>query len=94
MLNPDEEWPSDDSEDDDYKPEGNVNSCNISRGGSDDNVSEEELSTDVSVGSDESTDGEIVSGRRQRRSVDYKKLYDVSIPAQIFRFFFFLTCSW
>ncbi|KAM0963587.1 hypothetical protein ACFX1T_022607 [Malus domestica] len=76
LLNPDEEWPSDDSEDDDYKPERNVNSCSISRGGSDDNVSEEELSTDVSVGSDESTDGEIVSGRRQRRSVDYKKLYD------------------
>ncbi|KAM1302073.1 hypothetical protein ACFX2H_013035 [Malus domestica] len=76
LLNPDEEWPSDDSEDDDYNPERNENSCSISRGGSDDIASEEELSTDVSVGSDVSTDGEIVSSRRQKRSVDYKKLYD------------------
>ncbi|KAB2600058.1 pathogenesis-related homeodomain protein-like [Pyrus ussuriensis x Pyrus communis] len=74
LLNPDEEWPSDDSEDDDYNPERNENSC--SRGGSNDIASEEEFSTDVSVGSDVSTDGEIVSGRRQKRSVDYKKLYD------------------
>ncbi|CAN6552071.1 unnamed protein product [Malus baccata var. baccata] len=76
LLNPDEEWPSDDSEDDDYNPERNENSCSISRGGSDDIASEEELSTDVSVGSDVSTDGEIVSSRRQKKSVDYKKLYD------------------
>jgi hypothetical protein len=29
--------------------------------------------------SDESTEGEIICGPRQRRAVDYKKLYDVSI---------------
>ncbi|CAL2225854.1 unnamed protein product [Prunus armeniaca] len=76
LLNPDEEWPSDDSEDDDYNPERNENSCSFSMGGTEDNASDDELSTDVSVGSDESTDGEVVSGRRQRRRVDYKKLYD------------------
>lgn len=31
-----------------------------------------------SIGSDESSDGEIVCGPRKRRKVDYKKLYDVS----------------
>ncbi|KAL6191770.1 hypothetical protein ACLB2K_038159 [Fragaria x ananassa] len=76
LLNPDEEWPSDESDDDDYNPDRNVNSCSVSREGSDDNASDDELSTDGSIGSDESTDGDIVSGRRQRSSVDYKKLYD------------------
>lgn len=33
----------------------------------------------TSLDSNESTDGEIVCGPRQRRAVDYKKLYDVSI---------------
>jgi hypothetical protein len=32
-----------------------------------------------SLDSDETSDGEIVCGRRQRRAIDYKKLYDVSI---------------
>lgn len=27
----------------------------------------------------ETSDGEILSGRRRRRAVDYRKLYDVSI---------------
>lgn len=35
-------------------------------------------SVDSSIGSDETSDGEIICGRRQRRTVDYKKLYDVS----------------
>lgn len=76
LLNPDEEWPSDESDDDDYNPDRNVNSCSNSREGSDGNASDDELSTDGSIGSDESTDGDIVSGRRHRNSVDYKKLYD------------------
>lgn len=59
-------------------------------GGTEDNASDDELSTDVSVGSDESTDGEVVSGRRQRRRVDYKKLYDVSTQPKFFELFFFL----
>ncbi|KAF3452738.1 hypothetical protein FNV43_RR03171 [Rhamnella rubrinervis] len=76
LLNPDEEWPSDDSEDDDYNPERKENSCSISGAGSDDNMSDDELSSNSSVASDESTDAEIICGRRQRRDVDYKKLYD------------------
>lgn len=79
FLNPDEEWPSDDSEDDDYNPERKEKSCSISGAGSDDNMSDDELSSNSSVASDESTDAEIICGRRQRRDVDYKKLYDVSI---------------
>lgn len=35
-------------------------------------------SVDSNTGSDETSDGEIICGRRQRRTVDYKKLYDVS----------------
>lgn len=31
------------------------------------------------MGSDDSSDAEILCGRRQRRDVDYRKLYDVSI---------------
>lgn len=41
-------------------------------------MSDDELSSNSSVASDESTDAEIICGRRQRRDVDYKKLYDVS----------------
>lgn len=33
-------------------------------------------SVDSSIGSDETSDGEIICGRRQRRTVDYKKLFD------------------
>ncbi|KAK6942015.1 Zinc finger, PHD-finger [Dillenia turbinata] len=103
LLNPEEDWPSDDSEDGDYDPEKNNNgSC--SRQDSD-NSSSDETSSSCSlswsvegqspeakgggkvfrrnygncidiVDSDGSTDAEILSGRRQRRAVDYKKLYD------------------
>lgn len=77
-LLPDDEWPSDDSEDDDYNPERIENSNSIGGAGTDDNMSEDEISSNSSVGSDESTDAEILHGRRQRRDVDYRKLYDVS----------------
>ncbi|XP_062077401.1 pathogenesis-related homeodomain protein isoform X2 [Humulus lupulus] len=74
-LHPDVEWPSDDSEDENYDPERKENSNSISGADSDDNVWEDEFSSDGSVGSDESDAG-VVCGRRQRRDVDYRKLYD------------------
>ncbi|KAK8501235.1 hypothetical protein V6N12_008256 [Hibiscus sabdariffa] len=98
-LNLEVEWPSDDSEDDDYDPERRENSCRISGTASD---GEESDDTDSSTGltwsvdsedlsgfgrrenhpfdcgadSYETSDGEIVCGRRRRGTVDYKKLYD------------------
>ncbi|KAL5549435.1 hypothetical protein UlMin_004666 [Ulmus minor] len=75
-LNPDDLWPSDDSEDDDYNPDRQENSCSISGAGIDDKASDDEFFSNISDGSDESSDAEIISGRRQRRHVDYKKLYD------------------
>ncbi|KAM0036650.1 putative transcription factor homeobox-WOX family [Helianthus debilis subsp. tardiflorus] len=108
-----EEWPSDDSGDDDYDPdriEKHENSCSNSRACSagessddsavsssysslslDDEVLDdqsckiirnsglESTSTDfigLGSGSGSGSDCEFVSGRRQRRSVDYRKLYD------------------
>ncbi|XP_060674905.1 pathogenesis-related homeodomain protein isoform X1 [Ziziphus jujuba] len=76
LLNPDEEWPSDDSEDDDYNPDRRENSCSISGAATGDDVSDDELSSNSSAASGESTDAEIICSRRQRRDVDYKKLYD------------------
>ena len=35
-------------------------------------------SVDSGIGSDETSDAEIICGRRQRHAVDYRKLYDVS----------------
>ncbi|XVF19029.1 hypothetical protein REPUB_Repub11eG0075300 [Reevesia pubescens] len=98
-LNPEEEWPSDDSEDDDYDPERRENSCGISGAAidgdkSDDTDSSTSLSWSVDgedfLGSGrhenhpvdsaadfyETSDGDIICGRRRRRAVDYKKLYD------------------
>ncbi|KAI7733759.1 hypothetical protein M8C21_014024, partial [Ambrosia artemisiifolia] len=108
-----EEWPSDDSGDDDYDPdriEKHENSCSNSRvcsegeSSDDDGVSSsysslslddevlddesckiirntglESTSTDfigLGSGSGSGSDCEFVSGRRQRQSVDYRKLYD------------------
>ncbi|KAK9269452.1 hypothetical protein L1049_001226 [Liquidambar formosana] len=108
LSNPEEEWPSDDSEDDDYDPEKNEYSCSISRADTEDSASddasassslswsfEEEVFSGYgrlekrsdgsknnsvhsinSVDSGDTTDREIIIGRRQRRAVDYKKLYD------------------
>ncbi|KAJ6992700.1 pathogenesis-related homeodomain protein-like isoform X1 [Populus alba x Populus x berolinensis] len=104
LVNPEEEWPSDDSEDDNYDPERRDNI--MSEAGTDDDASDDISSStslgwssdgEVSLGSrrwemhsldfrnnsiyrsldsDETSDGEIVCGRRQRRAIDYKKLYD------------------
>ncbi|KAM7477863.1 hypothetical protein LguiA_026076 [Lonicera macranthoides] len=87
LLHQEEEWPSDESDDDDYDPENFDNSCNQSRAESKDNASESESASSSSLcilegdlffeaDSDETTDCEVLSGRRQRRAVDYKKLYD------------------
>ncbi|XP_044464922.1 pathogenesis-related homeodomain protein isoform X3 [Mangifera indica] len=102
LLNQEQDWPSDDSEDDDYNPERRENSSSISGVGTDDDASSstslswssdgetfsksmrwemegndyKQYSSDSSIGSDENSDGEIICGRRQRRTVDYKKLYD------------------
>ncbi|XP_030965830.1 pathogenesis-related homeodomain protein isoform X1 [Quercus lobata] len=101
LLDPAEEWPSDDSDDDDYNPERRENSCTISGAEADENASDDTGSStslswsldgevfsgkesmgcenhfaNTSLDSDESTEGEIICGPRQRRTVDYKKLYD------------------
>ena len=106
LLNQEEEWPSDDSEDDDYDPERRENI--MSGAGTDDDASDDtsnstrlSWSSDgevfsgsrrwevdgldfrnnsiySSLDSDETSDGEVICGRRQRRAVDYKKLYNVS----------------
>ncbi|XP_027336657.1 pathogenesis-related homeodomain protein [Abrus precatorius] len=98
LLNPVEEWPSDDPEDDDYNPERKEDSHSINMEGDDENASDD-LSSSSSPWSlngesspvDDSVNheyysvnsclysdklGEIAFGRRQRRAVDYKKLYD------------------
>ncbi|XP_047149363.1 pathogenesis-related homeodomain protein-like [Vigna umbellata] len=98
LLSPEEEWPSDDPEDDDYNPERKEDSHSINTEGADENASNDSTSSlslwslneecppaddDLSrqyysvnsfIDSDES--GEIACGRRQRKAVDYKKLYD------------------
>ncbi|KAG4942517.1 hypothetical protein JHK85_047163 [Glycine max] len=97
LLNPEEEWPSDDSEDDDYDPERKEDSHNIHTEGANDSASEdltsstslcssdgesspvdgvshEYFSVKSSIDSDESEDK--ACGCRQRKAVDYKKLYD------------------
>ncbi|KAL0903402.1 hypothetical protein M5K25_027778 [Dendrobium thyrsiflorum] len=76
-----EDWPSDDSEDEDYCPDNNT--AEFEENFSDDACSSVDsiFSSDASLnfvnclGSDESGD-EITSYRRQRRDVDYRKLYD------------------
>ncbi|KAH7849872.1 hypothetical protein Vadar_024224 [Vaccinium darrowii] len=101
--NPEQEWPSDDSEDDDYDPEKNENSCSYGRAGSEADASDDASSSsslwsledevfsesampgkggwnasfEASVGTDcaGTTDHEILSGPRERRTVDYTKLY-------------------
>ncbi|XVE98858.1 hypothetical protein REPUB_Repub03eG0144800 [Reevesia pubescens] len=98
-LNPGEEWPSDDSEDDDYDPERRENSCSISGAATDGHESDDtDSSTSLSWSVDgedfsgygrcenhtvesgadsyETSDGDTICGRRRRRAVDYKKLYD------------------
>lgn len=109
-----EEWPSDDSGDDDYDPDRIDNDdvsrvCSADKSSDDDNddansnysllsLDDEVLDDDESCkiirntglestsGSGSGTDCEFVSGRRQRRSVDYRKLYDVSTTYMLFFF--------
>ncbi|KAE8713828.1 Pathoproteinsis-related homeodomain protein [Hibiscus syriacus] len=99
-LNPEDKWPSDDSDDDDYDPGRRENSCRISDTATDGvesddadsstslswSVDSEDLSGfgrcenhpfDSGADSYETSDGEIVCGRRRRRAVDYKKLYEM-----------------
>ncbi|KAJ6854020.1 pathogenesis-related homeodomain protein isoform X1 [Iris pallida] len=77
-----EEWPSEDSEDEDYCPDKTEHSnskTGIEEIVSDDASSSSSLfcsSIDVSIDSGEASDCEITNYRRQRRDVDYKKLYD------------------
>lgn len=107
LQNPEQEWPSDDSEDDDYDPNKNENSCSYSGADSEADASvvassssslgslEDEVfsesvrpgkhgrnaSFEPSIGIDfaNTTDYEILSGPRERQTVDYTKLYHVSI---------------
>ncbi|KAJ1433444.1 Homeobox-like domain superfamily [Sesbania bispinosa] len=99
LLNPEEEWPSDDSEDDDYNPERREDGHVINTEGTDDDHASDDLSCSTSlcssdgecslvdeggsheyfsvnssIDSDESE--EKACGPRQRKAVDYKKLYD------------------
>lgn len=104
---PEQEWPSDDSEDDDYDPEKNENSSSNGIAGSEADATDDASSSSslwsledevfsesgspgkgrwnasfkASIGADcaETTDHEILSGPRERRAVDYTKLYHVSI---------------
>ncbi|CAJ1941765.1 unnamed protein product [Sphenostylis stenocarpa] len=97
LMNPEEEWPSDDSEDDDYDPERKEDSQNINMEGTNDSssddfssstslcysggeyspvdgVSHEYFFVNSSIDSDEYEDK--ACGRRHRKAVDYKQLYD------------------
>lgn len=57
------------------------------------NTALESTSTDfVGLGSGSGSDCELVSGRRQRRSVDYRKLYDVSTKSMCFFFLILSFC--
>ncbi|KAF2309769.1 hypothetical protein GH714_005016 [Hevea brasiliensis] len=69
LLNPEQEWPSDDSEDDDYDPERRENS--ISGAGTDDDASDD-ASSSISLGW--SSDGEVFSGSRkwEMESTDFR----------------------
>ncbi|KAK8919401.1 hypothetical protein KSP39_PZI021029 [Platanthera zijinensis] len=78
-----EDWPSDDPEDEDYCPESNCKIAefeeNLAQDSccSSDSVSSFDASLNLisCIGPSESSD-EITNYRRQRRDVDYKKLYD------------------
>lgn len=75
-----EEWPSDDSEDEDYDPERKEDSNNNRINTDQDNMSNDSNSVWSFNGSIDSDDsGEIATGGRPRKVIDYKKLYEVSI---------------
>ncbi|KAJ4833184.1 hypothetical protein Tsubulata_016055 [Turnera subulata] len=63
LLNPETEWPSDDSEDDDYDPERRENSMS---GAGTDNDASDDASSSTSLGW--SSDGEVFLGSRSRET--------------------------
>ncbi|XP_043713927.1 pathogenesis-related homeodomain protein isoform X3 [Telopea speciosissima] len=83
-LNQEEEWPSDDSEDDDYDPERNDKSCSCSGEGTEENISDDASSSsilfwssgdDVSLKSgrqvnDETPNGDSPQGKNRSRGSD------------------------
>lgn len=78
MHNIEEEWPSDDSEDEDYDPERNEDSNNINT--DQDSVSDDSSSVcSFNSCTDSDNSGEIACCGRPRKVIDYKKLYEVSI---------------
>ncbi|XVF47616.1 hypothetical protein PTKIN_Ptkin03bG0124200 [Pterospermum kingtungense] len=66
-LNPEEEWPSDDSEDDDYDPERRENSCSFSGAAT---RGDESDGTDSSTSLSWSVDGREFSGRCENHPLD------------------------
>ncbi|PKI33128.1 hypothetical protein CRG98_046481 [Punica granatum] len=84
----DDEWPSDDSKDDDYRAGTSNSSGDTSTSTSlswsldhevlSESQKSEQEGTSYPYSSDEFTDADIIFGRRQRSAVDYKQLYNVS----------------
>ncbi|KAK4759828.1 hypothetical protein SAY87_022959 [Trapa incisa] len=85
-LHKDDQWPSDDSEDDDYSAGTSYSSHSTSTSTSlswsldkefllGSPKSDQDV-TGYPYSSDELTDADIILGRRQRSAVDYKKLYN------------------
>jgi hypothetical protein len=77
----DTEGNDENASDDDSSSSGSMWSLNGECSLLDEGINLEYYSANGQVDSDES--GEIACGRRQRRAVDYKKLYDVSISSKI-----------
>ncbi|GMP36706.1 hypothetical protein CsSME_00008744 [Camellia sinensis var. sinensis] len=68
FLDPEQEWPSDDSEDDDYDPEKIENSCSYSRAGSEaDDLDDEMFGKDALVSEQISEDEDWGPAKRKRR---------------------------
>ncbi|XP_031382789.1 pathogenesis-related homeodomain protein [Punica granatum] len=82
----DDEWPSDDSKDDDYRAGTSNSSGDTSTSTSlswsldhevlSESQKSEQEGTSYPYSSDEFTDADIIFGRRQRSAVDYKQLYN------------------
>lgn len=93
VLNQEDEWPSDDSKDDDYSlgisnPSFDMSvSTSLSWSLDHEVLSEFQKSEQDFMGysysGDEFTDADIVHGRRQRNAVDYKQLYNVSLSMNL-----------
>ncbi|XP_059634589.1 pathogenesis-related homeodomain protein isoform X2 [Cornus florida] len=66
LMDPEQEWPSEDSEDDDYDPERIENSCSCNRAGSEGDVSDDASSSSSSWSLEDEVFSE--SGRSAKRS--------------------------